>query len=369
MTHISVLDNLRFRIVTMNGKLAASCALLAVLMLLDWAFGVQQFVYYYLESGLTDVPPAYFFTLFPVFLGSFLLTAGIILSAVLLRLRIRHWAKQLSVFAEYQPLYMPAYAGMLFDYSHDHREVYAMLLDLHFRGAIRLKEEYGLLTFEVIDTSLNSLNDAEKLLLDAALEHGGSEVLCQDMFRHHFTPAHLSDHFLDFGLDYKFVKRTDAVLLATISIGGFYTILSAGSKIFAMDQVLSLLHPRYPATILHISILVALSVATVVIILTGFLPRFKSNHKLPHVSTWMHVAGWKYYLQTVYKERMSPAHIFAQDPDEIRDIVPYLVALGILNLNKSDIMRLIDYVDNGGSTVRQTKQNVYHPDAAATIEP
>jgi hypothetical protein len=341
----TLLNNLRFRLVTMNGKLATLGALVAIAIMADWAFGVQQFVYYYLEFGQTDVPPEYFFILLPIFLGSFIFTAALILSAIILRLRIRHWARQLSPFAEYEPLFMPAYTGLVFDYSIDRKETLSMLLDLHFRGAIRLKYENGEFRFDVINASLETLNEAEQMLLDAALQYGGDEKLCRDALKHVFAGSRKSEHFLDFDLNHKLIKRSNILIVTIMSIGGFYTLFSVSSKIFAMDEVLSLLYPRYPATFFHLLVLGGLSLAALIIILTGFLPRFSSNHKHTHVSTWIHVAGWRYYLHTVYKDRMSPQHIFSQDPDEIKHVLPYMIALDIVNIDDMDMSRLLGYTD------------------------
>lgn len=75
-------------------------------------------------------------------------------------------------------------------------------------------------------------------------------------------------------------------------------------------------------------------------IFSGFWPKFSKNRKDSLSASWLEAAGFKHYLQSVFKKRLDSEHIHMQDGQTIRLYTSYLIAFRLVDLD-SDYLRAI----------------------------
>lgn len=319
-----------------------------------WFFDARQFVSAYRELHAFDVSVRDFFTITFVIMLPLFLVGCVLLRNVLQRFRLQRWFKNQINVPLYTSIQRPAVAGYLADYEFGIEEVQATLLDLHIRGLISISEdnsgsfvltlksyegayEYERVFMQRLFNSshtqrISSLND-QLLLVAGRKSH---DFLTKQMQSMGFLPSttRLNTLFRSISrLIYCF-----SGLVAMISIYGF---------VFQGDIVATIGYPRYPVEISQLWLLGAITAAGGALIASGLWPAFTENSKSNLSAKWLEAAGFRYYLSTVFQDRLSLQHVRSQDIQTIRLFAAYMIAFRLVPGNSDYIRAILRQLERG----------------------
>lgn len=311
-----------------------------------------QFYEAYSTLGSFDVPRTDFYLALVLFFVPFWLTGSLILRAVFRRVRLAFWFKNSFSIVEYSSRILPAEAGFLVDYEFNHKEVYAMLVNLCVKGILEIVQDGEDVYIKSTGASTDELREYERLYLEKLF--GGSEyvatstilqgsnlVAAQEM--HEQIVLYMEDGgYIDKDI---VLKPWHRVMFRTVYvIAGLVGLLYIYGTIVAWDELNSILYPRYDADVLQVVLTLAVVLTNIAVALSGLFISFnkKSVHDLHHEG-WMAVSGYKQYLTTVFKTRFNRTMLHTQDFSSIQDHYAYAVVLGVVEFNEHDFIGVGKY--------------------------
>ncbi len=312
--------------------------LMSIAVLAQMAAAYLQFLGAYYSLHEFDTPAVDFIFISLCLLLPFWAVGALMLRACIQRLRLAWWVHRSLKTVAYSTPLRPAEAGFLADYEYTHRELAATLLDLHFRGVIKLTvgESGGITIIQIRNLDTNA-SPYEQSLLTAlsnsatqsfaaftdprliALAAPAHEVLINDLVARSMVQRER--------LPRPGMRRCFRVVSF---IAGSVGVISANGFIFHRAETLSINYPRYPVNFAEPTVLVIAAFVVVGIIVSSYWPRFAQGFRDPRYKAWVDAAGFMLYLRTVFTDRFSAKNIGTQDRNTLRTYTPYAVAYGII---------------------------------------
>jgi len=328
--------------------------IMGLAIMVSMAATYLQFVNAYFGLGEFDVTIEVFFAITLGFFLPFWITGALMLRAIIQRIRLAIWAKKAFRITYFDTKFTPASAGMLIDYEYNRKELYATLLELHYRGIIDLA--FG--------------NDGLQLTLLKHPRTAGSryeEVLLQEIFGndsfHRFSSldsprlirsGEKAHHYLIDDLQSAGVLKTEKEPTRALRIlfrfmyfvAGLTGLIYVAGLLFAYQEVTSIVYPREAVDPSQLWLLGTILFLVVGTILSGFWPHFQSDVKNKHFLGWIEAAGFMWYLRTVFVHRFANDRLHTQDAKTIRKYYPYALAYGVVPVTEQTITNAVRYTSS-----------------------
>jgi hypothetical protein len=310
---------------------------------------LHQFMHAYTHGRRFDTEPTQLIATTLVFFLPLWITGALILRACLQRMRLALWARRAFTFAEYTTELSPAEAGFLVDYEYNHKEFVATLVDLHYKGYLRLtinQDETIEITW--LGNDPTSLSAYEQYLIGWVV--AGETVQTYVTFNDPrlvmaAKQGHLKviDQLTNRGLlQAERLPKVGVrnVFRAMYAVAGFVGIIFCYGLVFQYDQLMSV-KPLYPMVASELWVLSLLLLATIAVVISGLWPHFSTNAKDPSYAAWTEAAGFMLYLRTVYTYRFALSTIAGQDANTVHRYAPYAVAFGIIGSDVTTVAQLL----------------------------
>jgi hypothetical protein len=317
--------------------MAVVYALFAISIFAWWGHASYQLIHAYVTIGEFDVSVDAFWGITLYMFGPLLVVGALLARGTIQRIRMHLWFKKIVHVTEYKTNFSPAEAGYLADDGHNLSEAYATLLDLHFRGVITIERTPGGLV--LIWHGALGANAYESTLIRALFgQYRSVTVTKPDDYRLIVAAAEALPH-LSFQLRGQLSGRhRQAILHPALTrlirfiywVAGAVGLLNIYNHIFYHEEVSQIMYPRYD---LEPSQLVLVGITWIVmlaIVATAFWPRFTSDRNSKPVQAWLQAFGFRRYIATVYKDRMSTSGFPHQRPQDIAYFAPYMLAFEII---------------------------------------
>jgi hypothetical protein len=343
----SLLRSSRLEILLSKRLTAALYFIFGLLVLVWWAFDGIQFLNAYQTLHAYDVSVVAFFLIEIILFMPLLLVGCFLLRNVLQRIRLNHWFKIQTNIPLYASTQSASTAGYLVDYEFGLAEAHAMLMSAYFRGNIAIVEQSK--GFTVSLNNLRNVPQHEQVFLKRLFAEGNKVYLASLADSLVLSAAQKShDHLMRQLQSEGFLpltKREDRKFRPLVRliywVAGSIAALAAYAFIFAWDVVSSIGYPRYAVSVSQLWLTGAISVLGIAVLISGFWPRFTASGKSKLSAGWLNAAGFKYYLQNVFSDRLSPQFIHLQDAETVRLYVPYMVAFQLVQLDSSYVRAIL----------------------------
>jgi hypothetical protein len=332
--------------------------LLFGLVICVWWWGMsKQFIEAYMELGVFDVTPTEFFLIDTFAFFPLLLVGCYMIRGVIQQIRLHYWFKNQVNIPQYSSSYSPAMAGYAIDYEFGLKEAYALLLDLHFRDIITLSSTPG-----SVSVRLNTIDDTvamyEKVFLELLFATNQTIELDTPVSMRLIEAAEVSQVYLISQMQRQGTIPTTRKLHKVFRslaryifwVAGIIGLSVAYDYIFRYDIISVILYPRYPIHMIQLWLHTLLTLLGLIVLVSGFRPRFIQGEKHLFFRSWLEAAGFKQYLQQVYKDRLHPNNIRLQDASTVKTITPYMIAFGLIPFTHAylnDILAASSRATNG----------------------
>ena len=342
----------QFEVLASTTLLAIVYGIFAAAIMVWWGGAVQQVVYYYATLREFDVSPTDFLWTAVVLFLPLVVVGGLLARGLIQRIRLNHWFKNHTSIVLYDTTLTPAEAGYIADYQFSHAEVYATLLDMHFRGLVTIHSRPGGLliqahtmiganTYE--STLLHALfSDAQQIaittIVDPRIDNAGSRA------RLHLN-RHLHGKLVLPGHEKAYPFLT-SIVRGIYFMAGLAGCIVVYGEIFRHEEVNKLMYPRFGMELWQPLLVLGITGILVAIVISGWWPRFAApDRHASSSSLWLQAVGFRQYLQGVYKQRLSQQYLHTQNPEDIRAYTPFLLAFQIAPVSLAYIQEVLSSAD------------------------
>ncbi len=345
----SILESNKLEIISSKRSTSFLYLLFGLSTVVWWCAVTIQFLNAYFDLGEFDVTVGEFIFIALLFFLPLLLIGSFMLATVLQRLRLWYWFKNRISIAEYDAMYHPAVAGTIIDFEYNLNEVWATLLNLHIRGEIVLiAEDTGIYAQRLSTKTL--LSEYELVLLDSLGIRGNHEAIFHAIDEYDLVHAGENAHriivrdLIRMGLVRQKLSKNivlTKIIKAVYWIGGLAALSQVATILFAYDQASTVLYPRYPVHPAQLVVILLMWVVMMIVLLSGFWPRFNHSSKSTESTMHLKAVGYYYFLDQVYKNRMSIYHVEKMDKSTIAMTVPHMIAYGIIDVSEDYVSKII----------------------------
>ena len=249
------------------------------------------------------------------------------LRSLILNLRLRHYFKNLTAIAEYQPLNTLAApeAGYLIDRAWGKAEVDAVICELLLKEKIIVKKSQ--LTINPSNSA--ALNYYQTIFINELFQEKQSiSLISSDAYSKQSlqTAAAIKQRLIADG--YLSENSLQRLFLCLFYISFYVVMALIISTIFAYltgYKPTTDFDKTYPVTLYECIIAILALFPAGILLVNAFLKNIKYRRNTS-IANWRTIAGFKLYLEVVYKGRFIANNTLTVDKNSLFNYFPYAVA-------------------------------------------
>ncbi len=322
---------------------------LGFMILTHMVLSAFQFATAYYNLGEFDVPPGEFYAITAFFFLPLWLTSALIFRALIQRMRLVYWTKQMQIVPEYEIYLTPAEAGYLVDFEYNHRELIATMLDLWFRGVVDivLQDDDKI---KITQANIATTHNKYEQWLIKWIFISGKEIIMSSFSDRRLVDAankahvQLIDQYNIFNLsqEEKYGQEKFKKLFKIIyRVGGIIGILAMIAFVVDPEASLGINYPRYAVEPGQLLALVSCMAIFIFVVASGMWPKFDVNRKSQGSKMWMRAAGFQLYERVVNIDRYSNHFAYTSGTDLLKSYIAYAIVFGIYEPDDRQIKSLI----------------------------
>jgi hypothetical protein len=324
-------------------------SLVGIIILITMGLVYAQFFNAYMTLRVFDVDAISFIVIGILLFFPLWFVGAVILRACIQRLRLSLWIRGAIKNVSYSTNLSPAEAGYLVDYTYSIRELVATLLDLHFKGVIKIAVEdthkvvisHGTNTSELLSRYEQTVvNEFGKLKNESFDDFSDSKIVTIAMRAHTLLVDDLI-HRKIINADRLPTLPMKILFRIICIIAGFISIILLSTLVSDSESIFTIGYPRYPIEFTQALTLIGIGAIIVAILISSLWPRFNTNYRSAQYAAWIDAAGFYMYVKGVYRYRLSEQNIHMQDTATIRNNTAHAIAYGVLSPTPQLLRKII----------------------------